>query len=113
MTFVYLTGELEVEMRHKVLERVANGDEPAVSAITFPYRFNRLLMADITKTLIFLAIKDPHAIEREWRYSLATLWANRDRIRPGRTYPRVCKSPRGLRRWEKTEKGASKSKEVS
>ena len=113
MTFVYLTGELEVEMRHKVLERVANGDEPAVSAITFPYRFNRLLMADITKTLIFLAIKDPHAIEREWRYSLATLWANRDRIRPGRTYPRVCKSPRGLKRREKTEKGASKSKEVS
>ena len=97
MTFIYLTGELEVEMRRKVLQRIESGEEPAESAVTFPYRFNRLLMADITKTLLCLSIKDPHAIEREWKYSLATLWANRDRVRPGRSYPRVCKSPRGLR----------------
>ena len=113
MTFIYLTGELEVEMRRKVLERVASGEEPAESATTFPYRFNRLLMADITKTLLCLAIKDPHAIEREWQYALATLWANRDRIRPGRSYPRLCKSPRGLRRRKKNKKSGQKKREIS
>jgi hypothetical protein len=104
MTFIYLTGELEVEMRRKVAERIATGEEPAESATTFPYRFNRLLMADITKTLLCLAIKDPHAIEREWQYALDALWRNRDRVRPGRSYPRLCKSPRGLRRRKKIKK---------
>ena len=113
MTFIYLVGELEVEMRRKVQERVASGEEPAESASTFPYRFNRLLMADITKTLLCLAIKDPHAIQREWQFSLATLWANRDRIRPGRSYTRPCKSPRGLRRREKHGKSSIKTKEIS
>jgi hypothetical protein len=109
MTFIYLTGELEVEMRRKIQERVSHGSEPAESATTFPYRFNRLLMADITKTLLCLAIKDPQAIEREWQYSLATLWANRERIRPGRSYPRLCKSPRGLKRRKKTQKRSKKN----
>lgn len=104
MTFLYLTGELEAEMRRKVLERVATGEEPAESATTFPYRFNRLLMADITKNLLCLAIKDPQAIVQEWHYALALLWANRDRIRPGRSYPRQCKSPRGRRRHRKKRK---------
>ena len=113
MTFVYLTGELEVEMRRKVMERVATGEEPAESATTFPYRFNRLLMADITKTLLCLAIKDPHAIQREWQYALAALWRNRDRVRPGRSYPRLCKSPRGLRRRKKTKKKNKKTKIIS
>jgi len=111
MTFIYLTGELEVEMRRKVLDRVATGDEPAESATTFPYRFNRLLMADITKNLLCLAIKDPQAIEREWHYALATLWANRDRVRPGRSYPRLCKSPRGRRRRKKPKRKTEKFKD--
>jgi hypothetical protein len=98
MTFVYLTGELEVEMRLKVRERIAQGMEPPESAERLPYRFNRLLLADVTKSLLFLAITNPERIQQSWEASLRTIWSDRDRIRPGRSYPRRAKSPRSVSR---------------
>jgi hypothetical protein len=110
MTFLYLTGELEVEMRHKVLERVAAGQEPPEAATTQPYRFNRLLMADMTVALISLALTRPQDVADEWAHCIRSLWRNRDRIRPGRSYPRTCKSPRGLTRRAKfSRNGANKT----
>lgn len=103
MTFIYLSGELEAEMRRKIIERVDAGEEPPESAVTFPYRFNRLMLADATKWLLCLAIKDPKAIAEQWQGSLQAMWQNRDRVRPGRSFPRECKSPRGLKRRRKPE----------
>ncbi len=98
MTFIYLTGELEVEMRVKVRERIAQGKEPPASAEQLPYRFNRLLLADVTKDLIFLAITNPDGITKEWEASLWALWRERDRITPGRSFSRRAKSPRAVSR---------------
>ena len=98
MTYLHLTSELEVEMRHKVIERVAKGEEPPESANHIPYRFNRLLMADMVVGLIMTALTKPEILADEWAHCIRSLWRNRDRIRPGRSYPRTCKSPRGLTR---------------
>lgn len=96
MTFLYLVAELEVDLRDKVIARIATGDEPPDAATNIPYTFNRLLISDMSIHLLMLAATHPDQIEREWAYCVDALWRGRARKRPGRSYPRIAKSPRSI-----------------
>lgn len=96
MTFLYLVAELEVDLREKVIARIATGDEPPDAATNIPYTFNRLLISDMSINLLMLAATHPDQIEREWSICVDTLWRGRARKRPGRSYQRIAKSPRSI-----------------
>lgn len=98
MALHYLVAEIEVDLRQRVIDRIATGEEPADAATNIPYTFNRRQVAEATVYLLFLAIARPERLQGEWEYTTRQLWKARQRKRPGRSYPRRAKSPRSITR---------------
>ena len=90
-----LTAELEAMAREFAQQKAASGDDHLRAD---EIRFNRLMIADGVIYMLRAAARGIDEVERQLPITLEGIWKSRSRVRPGRTYPRVRKSPlRGYR----------------
>lgn len=98
MIFQLLASELEAKVRAGHSLPHANRpqeDGKPLDVQRSSVRFNRRIVADCVCSLIFAAAyaKD---IEEAFRYAMFRIWRYRQTVKPGRSFPRRCKSaPRG------------------
>ena len=105
MIFMLLSAELEHQARvyHQVEMRTAQAqtiseseqaDPLSSKAIAIPeIRFNRKLIAECVAYLLIAAANGTEAYDKEYEHSMSELWKFRQRKRPGRSFPRIAKSP--------------------
>lgn len=97
MIFLLLASELEAQVRCKQLEPLPPSDDPeAPTPLMRPaIRFNRRIVAHCAVNLLYAAMvgKD---LREELEDAMFRIWRYRQKVRPGRSFPRRRKSaPRG------------------
>jgi Transposase DDE domain/Insertion element 4 transposase N-terminal len=116
MIFMLLSAELEHQARAHHAALLATATVPAdphpddqAQILEVPtIRFNRKLIVECVGHLLIAAAKGPEAFEQEYEYCMREIWKFRQRIRPGRSFPRVAKSPNS--KWKRTTYNTKKSK---
>ncbi len=108
MIFMLLTAELEhqANVHHHAAITAANAAITAANAATTtgqplvsnqPHssmiRFNRRLIAECVGHLLIAATRGKAAFDAEYTNCMHELWKFRQKKRPGRTFPRIAKSP--------------------
>lgn len=93
MTFLYLVGEMEAEMRLRMRQRVEEGkaSKEELKPENMP-TFNRCLMGHISVTMLIRSATG-RDLKKWWTLSVDQLWRERNAKRPGRSYPRSTKKP--------------------
>lgn len=100
MIFRLLASELEAQAAIRRRQEIAAA--PPGSAPPPEIRFNRRRVSDGAARLLFAATRGPAAMAEQFELAMFRIWRFRQKVRPGRSFPRVCKSTR--RGW----KGPSK-----
>jgi len=106
MLFQLLSSELEAQARvhhHATVPPQEPAGEP--SQLRRPeLRFNRRIVADCAVRLLYAAANGDAKLKAVFKESLFHIWRYRQKFRPGRSFPRVRKSP--ARGWHaRTDKG--------
>lgn len=108
MIFMLLTAELEhqAKVHHQVAIRAADvaiSDNRMVSKNgieSSTIRFNRRLLAECVGYLLIAVAQGPVAYDKEYANCMNELWKFRQKKRPGRSFPRIAKSPNS--KWKRT-----------
>ena len=101
MIFMLLTAELEhhAKVHHQVAIRAADAalSEDKIVAKngieSSSIRFNRRIIVEYVGHLLIAVAQGPDAFEREYANCMDELWKFRQKKRPGRSFPRIAKSP--------------------
>ena len=96
MIFMLLSAELEHQARAVHATEMAKAQDADLGEI----RFNRKVIAESVAHLLTAAAKGTTAVQAEYEYCMKEIWKFRQRIRPGRTFPRMAKSPNS--KWKRT-----------
>jgi hypothetical protein len=96
MIFMLLSAELEHQARAVHAAEMAEAKDTDHGEI----RFNRKVIAESVAHLLAAAVNGPAAIQAEYDYCIKEIWKFRQRIRPGRSFPRMAKSPNS--KWKRT-----------
>lgn len=100
LIFQLLVSELEAQARiHHRLELAATPSQPQQPP---EIRFNRRRVADHTVYMLIAAMRGSAAVREAFKHAMFILWRSRQRVRPRRSFPRVCKSP--MRGWRPPKK---------
>jgi hypothetical protein len=114
MIFMLLTAELEhqAKVHHHAAITAANAAAAAAKATitteqpivrnhvnSSAIRFNRRLIAECVGHLLIAATHGSAAFDAEYTNCMHELWKFRQKKRPGRTFPRIAKSPNS--KWTK------------
>jgi hypothetical protein len=96
MIFMVLTAEMEhqakeLHSREILKEATEKGAE---------IRFNRKVIAESVVYLMIASARGPTAIQEEYDRCMQEIWKFRQKVRPGRSFPRVAKSPNA--KWKRT-----------
>ena len=96
MIFMVLIAEMEhqakeLHSREILEEEVDKGAE---------IRFNRKVIAESVVYLMIASAHGPTAIQEEYDRCMGEIWKFRQKVRPGRSFPRVAKSPNA--KWKRT-----------
>lgn len=110
MIFMLLTAELEhqTKIHHETAIAEANANaalateaDASNSGITSSViRFNRRLIAECVGHLLIAAAHGTAAFDAEFFACMHELWKFRQKKRPGRSFPRIAKSPNS--KWKRT-----------
>jgi len=108
MIFMLLTAELEhqAKVHHQTAIIAADvaisADQPAASngVASSAIRFNRRLIAECVGHLLIAAAQGTAAFDAEYAHCMDELWKFRQKKRPGRSFPRIAKSPNS--KWKRT-----------
>ena len=108
MIFMLLTAELEhqTKIHHHVAISAADAASRADQAVpknsinSSTIRFNRRLISECVGHLLIAAAHGPDAFEKEYANCMNELWNFRQKKRPGRSFPRIAKSPNA--KWKRT-----------
>ena len=108
MIFMLLTAELEHQAKVHHQAAIANAgatiaaDQPVVSngVNSSAIRFNRRLIAECVGHLLIAATHGDAAFNAEYANCMHELWKFRQKKRPGRSFPRIAKSPNS--KWKRT-----------
>lgn len=110
MIFQMLASELEAKVRagHKQQHATQpHEDGKPLNVQRSTVRFNRRIVADCVCSLIFAAAQGAD-IEEAFSYAMFRIWRYRQTVKPGRSFPRQCKSaPRGWKQRGTKGKGRS------
>ena len=101
MIFMLLTAELEhqAKVHHQAAISAADAANRADQAVSkngidsSTILFNRRLIAECVGHLLIATAHGPDAFEKEYADCMNELWKFRQRKRPGRSFPRIAKSP--------------------
>ena len=101
MIFMLLTAELEhqAKVHHQAAINAADAASRSDKAVpknsidSSTIRFNGRLIAECVGHLLIAAAHGHAALEREYADCMNQLWKFRQRKRPGRSFPRIAKSP--------------------
>ena len=96
MIFMVLTAEMDHQAKKVhasgiMIEEVEKGSE---------IRFNRKVIAESVVYLMVASANGPAAIREEYDRCMREIWKFRQKVRPGRSFPRVAKSPNA--KWKRT-----------
>ena len=108
MIYMLLTAELkhQTKVHHQVAINAADADNRADQAApknginSSTIRFNRRLVAECVGHLLIAAAQGPDSFKKEYADCMKELWTFRQKKRPGRTFPRIAKSPNS--KWKRT-----------
>lgn len=92
LIFQLLVSELDA--RARIHHRQALAAAAPGSAEPPEIRFNRALLADHAVYILIAGAKGPAEVREEFEDAMVSLWRSRQKVRPRRSFPRVCKSPR-------------------
>jgi hypothetical protein len=96
MIFMLLTAELEHQAKTKHAEEMTKEEAKAPSTI----RFNRKIIAESVVYLMIASANGPAAVQEEYDRCMKEIWRFRQKVRPGRSFPRIAKSPNA--KWKRT-----------
>ena len=96
MIFMLLSAELEHQARAVHASEIAESKDADNGEI----RFNRKVIAESVAHLLTAAANGKAAVDAEFEYCMKEIWKFRQRVRPGRSFPRVAKSPNS--KWKRT-----------
>ena len=115
MIFMLLTAELEHQAKIYHQEAII-ADDAAISADqavahngikSSAIRFNRRLIAECVGHLLIAAAQGTSVFDGEYASCMNELWKFRQKKRPGRSFPRIAKSPNS--KWKRTTYNTKKS----
>lgn len=96
MIFMVLTAEMEHQAKIVHAKEILVDEAEKGSDI----RFNRKIIAESVMYIMIASAKGPAAIQEEYDRCMQEIWKFRQKIRPGRSFPRVAKSPNS--KWKRT-----------
>ena len=96
MIFMILSAELDHQAKVEHREELSNQTSETKSEI----RFNRKVIAESVVYLMIASVHGPDAIQEEYDRCMLQIWKFRQKIRPGRSFHRVAKSPNS--KWKRT-----------
>lgn len=92
LIFQLLVSELEAQARihhRQAIAAAAPGAERPPEL-----RFNRAMVGDHVVDILIAGARGPAEVREAFKGAMSSLWLSRQKVRPRRSFPRVCKSPR-------------------
>ena len=96
MVFMLLAAELEMMAYDAYIEEIQNAqttDEQHTAEP--PIRFNRKQIAEQVVDIMLAGFRGPHVVKEAVAYALYTIWRYRQKVRRGRSFPRISQNPDG------------------